>query len=261
MSLSTLGEKGGLYGASAPAWAAGLGPVFSGLGSIASGLGFGSKKKKPPSRQALRKDARLDTIADISARVEAAKRAGLHPLSVLGIQPSGSMTSVTGGDSFDPASIGQGIDRALNAGRNSIDRKIQEQQLEKLKAETDYVKSQTAGSVKAIMDTGAVPSMDSSLSRASGAGQGITDYLKHRKINRVGLEDGIAPKHKVMVDRGGNPIRVLNTEQVGDNEILMLADALTATFPDMARGLIASLYRGSKKKLQKISKKKLYRSY
>ena len=232
---------------------AAAGSFASGLGSLASGLGIGGGGANNKARAAalvdqrdeLRRD-RLDGPSDI---VTGARKAGLHPLAVLGqsgYTPTASTTSSK--KRFNPAEIGQGVDRALKAGQSAVQRKMDDLTLEKMGLENDYLKTQIAGSVKAISNTGSVPSIHTDNNGRHSSG-GLNDYLSRVQSKKLGIEDGLAPKHKIMVGQDGKPVRVLNTDVVGDNEILMAIDAITSTVPDLTKNYIKRHAKNFSRKL------------
>lgn len=137
-----------------------IGSFASGLGSLASGLGFGSKKGKGLGEQLStnlrwKKQEALDLPTHV---VRGAKKAGLSPLTVMGMSPSYGPTITAGGSKgVDLEQFGQGVDRALNAGRNSVQRKLDEAALEHAQLSNDYLRTQIAGAQKAITRSGATP--------------------------------------------------------------------------------------------------------
>lgn len=231
-----------------------IGTFAGGLGSLASGLGIGGGGSGAGAAARTAKSVGEANLQNsyASARnlpkaiVKGAKRAGLHPLAVLGSPVAASQgVSVGGGASsngFDPASIGQGIDRALNAGRSGVQRKLDELALEKAGLENDYLRTQIAGSQRAITNTAAVPSLDSGDNLS-----GITDFLSKLTLNKIGLKDGVEPLMKALVDQDGQTVNVLNADATGDNEILMLQNYLTRTLPDQ----IGNYYRRSAKQAKR----------
>lgn len=228
---------------------ASIGSFMSGAGSFLGGLGIGGKQKRPsyrpymkamglPKGASLVDAQKLQIQGDFDARMAAAQKHGLHPLTALGVSTSqASPTAYLPGSSGpDLNAMGQGIDRMANVGRSGLQRQLDELALEQAKLSNDYLKVQIAGAQKAIASTGATPAMGS----VAGSGDDgyraghLNDTLKSWKSDKVGIEDGLAPKHKVVVNQAGQPTRILNTDVVGDNEIYMLADYLATTLWDDA---------------------------
>ena len=146
--------------------------IASGIGSLASGFGLGSSKgpKAADVFDWQKKWEKKKALDGPSWLVKGAKKAGLSPLAVLGTQPIGSPTVSVGGsdNSFNPAEIGQGVSRALNAGRSAVERKMDDLLLEKAQLENDFLKTQIAGSVRAITNTGGTVPISSSPSTGTG---------------------------------------------------------------------------------------------
>jgi len=226
-----------------PAGLSSIGSFASGLGSIASSFGFGGSSNKA-ERLASSYDTEIQYAKKRASElpvhiVAGAKKAGLHPLSLLGSSAMQSPSFSANYDKQGPdlAAMGQGIDRALNAGRSGMQRKLDELAIEKAGLENDYLRTQIAGSQAAIARTAATPYLDDSSEKGSGyriAGTGsLADVLKSTTINKMGIDDGLAPRHKMIVDRDGQTFPVLNTEVTGDNEVLMLHDYVARTIPEM----------------------------
>lgn len=239
-----------------------IGSVASGLGSLASGLGLGGKGsnwKGMRSGYEMQREysnyAAQDALTNEKRRLRhLQKDIGLHPLSVVGTGNSYSAPSVSVGGSSDNgvnfAEMGQGVDRAVNAGRSAVQRKLDELALEKAQLSNDYLRTQIAGSQKALLanNSGAVPpvlpvSPRGSSQSAGNASGAVGDILKNWRSQQVGIADGIAPRHKYMIGTDGNKTRVLNTDVVGDNEILMAWDALISTMPDEMMNLLKRSYK------------------
>jgi hypothetical protein len=104
----------------------------------------------------LKDSIKLQNNEAIQQRVAAAKATGLHPLSVLGANVNGGATFQTSSKekpNIDFAALSQGIDRAANANRTSIQRKLDTLALEKAQLSNDYLRTQIAGAQKSIANT------------------------------------------------------------------------------------------------------------
>lgn len=138
---------------------AAIGSVLSGASSFLSALGVGgSKKKSGPSWQdqrAMASQARFDEMRD---KMLLAKKYGIHPLTMLGTTVGSGQVSYVDGSyekrGVDLAALGQGIDRAANVGRSSIQRKLDELAVENARLSNDYLKVQIAGAKRAIARSG-----------------------------------------------------------------------------------------------------------
>lgn len=213
-----------------------IGGVASGVGKVLGGLGIGGGEKRPRYKDALNAQMWADRNA-WDVKMQKAKEYGIHPLAALGVSPAASPAGyLPSPDRFDPSEIGQGIQRAANVGRDNIQRELDEAALEHAKLSNDFLKTQIAGSLQAISNSGSVPAVRSGFSREpTDRIATVGDKLKAWKSNQVGIDDGILPKHRLIVDQDGDTVRIINPEAVEDNEILMLLDAFTSTLPDQAK--------------------------
>ena len=194
----------------------------------------------------------------VAGAVKAGKEHGLHATALLGVQPSGGGSFSAGYDTKpDPdfASMGQGIARAANAYRTGVQRKLDDLALEKAQLSNDYLKVQIAGAQKAITNTGSIPSapMDDRITTAASGN--IGDLLKRWKSDRIGIDNGINPLHKIAVNQDGDPIPVLNTDVVGDNEIMMLVDYITTTLKDQSYAKAKTIGKGVWRDLKRYARK------
>lgn len=204
----------------------GLGSVAGGLGSLAGGLGIGRKKEKRWSntqygykvlgkgvtRRLMRKgqitgSASIDALGNqiqFDGLMKSADKHGLHPLSVIGSgQQYNAPASYVGGNDYgvDLQAMGQGVDRAVNAGRDKIQRQLDELALEKAQLSNDYLRTQIAGSQKALLSTSNVPSVG--MVNSSGVPGSTSDRISnvastsvsHKKGN-AGLEAAASPMWK-----------------------------------------------------------------
>lgn len=136
--------------------AAGIGSLLSGASSFLGGLGIGgSKEPKPIGQKHLRQFARQAITDHWDSTMASAKKHGIHPLAALGVNPaSGPMIpQQSGSRGIDLAQMGQGIDRAANAGRSAVQRKLDALALEQAQLSNDYLRVQIAGAQKAISNT------------------------------------------------------------------------------------------------------------
>lgn len=217
-----------------------IGAIASGVGSLASSI-FGNKGPSPEEQinhNLNYERKRLDLVEGLTipTRVAAARKAGLHPLSALGVSPSSGSIGINydqpSGPDFE--ALGQGIDRALSVGKNATEKRLDQLALEKAQLENDYLRTQIAGSQKAILDSASVPAVDStygvsrSRTQRNLTGQ-ISDTIKHAGIDPVSL-----PRHKLVTDLDKKQFKVLNPD-VGDNEFMMALDFIGRTLPDLGR--------------------------
>ena len=170
-----------------------LSDAFKGAGgSIVSGLlGAGASMLNNSANQshadfwarqniALQKEFAQNSI---KWRIEDAKRAGVHPMAALGIQPASFSPVSTSFQSSNPgaylADMGQNIDRAIMAGKDNqaraeaenFNKQFNALQLEKGQLENDLLRIEIA-SKQAVMHTGLPPAAPSvTPRRIENAGQ------------------------------------------------------------------------------------------
>ena len=154
-AVSALGGTGFL---SSLGGLSGLGSFASGIGSLAGAFGGGGQSAGRALSSQVEAQKGLNKYLATNSpswAVQGAKAAGLHPLTVLGQSPSaGPITSTSSNNKPDLAALGQGIDRALNAGRSETQRKLDTLALEKAQLSNDYLRTQIAGAQKAINNSG-----------------------------------------------------------------------------------------------------------
>ena len=171
MPISTMGTA--LTAAIAPASGSGflsslgglsgIGSFASGLGSLGSAFGLGGKKnswKQLRSQYDMQREYTIkgyeDKRKDIASTAE---YLGLHPLSVIGA-PSVSGPAFSVGEKAGPdmRALGQGIDRAINAGRDRTQKELDNLAVEKAKLSNDYLRTQIAGAQQQIAkNSGSAP--------------------------------------------------------------------------------------------------------
>jgi hypothetical protein len=167
-----------------------IGAIAAGVGKLASGFGIGSKKKSLKSQLYAQQEVqRYQDIHRPRDIVDGAKLAGLHPLAVLGLNPVGGSATVSSSDGFDPASIGQGVDRALNVGKDKMQRELDALTLEKAKLENDYLRTQVAGSVQRLKSTAQTPAYNSN-TPVTGVNSQRVEVLRDQEIAKDYLDTG-----------------------------------------------------------------------
>jgi hypothetical protein len=118
-----------------------LGAVAPILGSAVSGL-FG-KSQQDSNAASQREFAQRG----IRWKVADAKAAGIHPLYALGAQTHSFSPSPIMQNDFGITQAGQNLSRSLAAQKTPLQKQLAQLELEKAKAEVDYIKAQTAASV------------------------------------------------------------------------------------------------------------------
>jgi len=203
----------------------GFGQAAGGLASIASAFGLG--QNDGPSFQtqlndnltATRKITRAQNYHALEARIEAAKANGLHPLTAVGGgTTAGSMQAVYKDKGPDLDKLGQGIDRALNAGRNATQRKLDELALEKAGLENDYLRTQIAGSQAAISGTAGTVAI-----RSNSDDTGNVELVPHKQTSKHADDSGRAaglPPAFVRYDVGNGQTIELPYSEEGPSEAL-----------------------------------------
>lgn len=220
----------------------GIGSVLGGVGSVASGLGLGGGEKRPSYRPYLKAmglpkgstlmDAKQAEIAtDWQARMDAAKKHGIHPLHALGVnvQTTSPVAHVGGSSGPDLGAIAYGgseIARGVLAGQSNMER-LQERLLE----------AQIQGQE---IDNVSRASMFARTYGMPGTAAGLPDRfgnVHYGPADRLG-SSGKAPLHVISIDDSGRPMRVYNSQDLGDSEILSAAHAMTYGLTDFIHGRV-----------------------
>ncbi|AXL15112.1 hypothetical protein [Microviridae sp.] len=157
------------------------------------------------------------------------KKAGIHPVYGLGGSSAQFSPSYAAGEGEAPlgekiTNMGQNISRAAEAYSDHreklqnrlIETQVEGQELENMKKASDL----------AVKTTGATPGMPMKNGFYPAE---IAPMLQ------TGISNKIGPIHKVAMDENGNPIRVFNEEDLGDNDTLQFLHALGYTVPDVIR--------------------------
>lgn len=215
-----------------------LGSLATGAGifsNVASGIGnlFGkgdsnaraSRLAVEAEQRSIANQQHLD-LNRLSWLVKGAKRAGIHPLHAIGLPataPASYSASAGGGaDNFSRfAAAGADISRALHAGSSNMER-LQERLLE------TQIQGQEIDNVMRASEVARVNAMPGS----PPAGLMLGEKLQQMPHAGLGLARGVHPLHVTAIDEKGRPIRMFNTQDLGDNEIVQALHALRYTFPD-----------------------------
>lgn len=217
-------------------------PAISAVSSLASGL-IGGGQKTPryfpyykamlgPDVAKTTTGARMNALIaqqEFDGRMESAQKHGIHPLMMLGASTSSpSPVAVSsGGSGRDFSSIAQAgtdLSRAITGGQTKMER-LQERLLETQITGQEIDNVMRASQVRTANQVGNPP-------ESSSLAERLLDY----KTNRTGYGDSVAGIHKIGMDESGNPIRVYNTDELGDNEVAQALHALRYTFPDYIHG-------------------------
>jgi hypothetical protein len=160
---------------------ASIGSFASGLGSIASAFGLG-KDDGPGFMTQLNDQRRAQhklNMGQYNDIIKGSEMLGLHKSAMLGIPTNNGMTaSYNSNNGFDFEALGQGVDRAANAGRTGVQRKLDDLAVEHAQLSNDYLAIQIAGAKKAITGTAAVPSLGRGSNR-------LVDGMNSDKISIV----------------------------------------------------------------------------
>lgn len=193
--------------------------------------GFLGGKKKPLHPQEVIKINRLAQRAEFQEKMDLAKTYGIHPLTMLGVQSSSPIashvqSSGSGGDLGQSiAMAGNDISRAVSAGQSRLE-KLQERLL------TAQIEGQEIDNV----------SRASMVARAHQPGNPPTAPSIGEKLQDVplpvGYSRGFQPLHTVAVDENGDVMRVYNTNELGDNEVLQALHTIGYTLPDWIHGKV-----------------------
>ena len=235
-----------------------IGSFASGLGSLASGFGLGGDdgpgftEQKNMAQDFTASQIRAKMLGSARFATEAGKKYGLHPTVLLGQGGGQSATFQSGGGkSWNPAEIGQGVDRALNAGRSATQRKLDELALEKAGLENDYIRTQIAASQKAISGTAPTVAI-----RGNTDDTGNVEIVPHKVTSKKYEDSALAaglPPGFMRYDLGNNQTIELPYSEEGPSEAL----------ENLPLGLdylkFAELY--GKRNLSKAALRKKWRQY
>jgi len=208
--------------------------ALSSIGSFASSLGIGGGEKRPRYRDALLAQ-KYATTNDFDARIESAKKHGINPLVALGVPATtGPAGHIGSSDSFGErmSAAGQGLGRAAAAIQSKEERESQRiltaQQIERGQLENDLLKSDIA-----LKRGQLAPAIGSYQQNLTGVKAALAD-LK----TPLGYADGALPLHQLTYDEKGNPIRVYNSNELGDSEVMTALHGAIYSVPDGIHGNI-----------------------
>ena len=201
------------------------GPVGSVVGSIAGDLIggiFGGNDG--PGFQAQLNDQRI-AYRDMERQrfgemARAAKVYGYHPLAMLGVNPSSGST-VHNSAQQEASNMGQNIGRAVQSYFSGERQK----QLEDLAIKREYLKNEL------------LEAQITNINRQPGDAPAPVVQTKTSDVT-INRESKASPRHNFMVNADGSVTRVLNTEQIGDNDALMVYDMLIHTLPDELSNMV-----------------------
>lgn len=231
-----------------------LGGLTGGLSSGISGaVGsvFGGGEKRPryePYMKAMvgpgNYDKGVNTLAKVNAfadkaafnaRMELAKQHGIHPLHMMGL-PSTSQAAPSvvssGRDYSSFAMAGSDIARSLMAGQSNMER-LQERLLE---AQIEGQEIDNVSRASQVARTNAMPGSPPS-------GLMLGERLQSIPHSGLGISRGVHPLHTVAIDEDGNPVRLFNSEDLGDNDIAQLLHTMRYTLPDVIEGQVVTPVR------------------
>lgn len=212
--------------------------IMAALPAISAGLNFASSlfgkgdSNARASRLAVEAEERslknqqhLD-MNRLSWLVQGAKRAGIHPLHAIGMPATApaSYSASAGSDSGNLsrfAGAGADLARAIHAGNSNMER-LQERLLE------SQIKGQEIDNVARASEIARVNAMPGS----PPAGLMLGEKLQQMPHAGTGLSRGAHPLSVVAIDEKGRPIRLFNTQDLGDNEVAQGMHALRYTLPD-----------------------------
>ena len=250
MVLPMLASVGSIAGTAGTAASIGstlgsIGSFASGLGSLASGFGLGGDdgpgftEQKNQAQDFTASQIRAKMLGSARFATEAGKKYGLHPTVLLGQGGGQSATFQSGGgNSWNPAEIGQGVDRALNAGRTGVQRKLDELALEKAGLENDYIRTQIAASQKAIATSGATVALPNDVrdSHSNDVIKRVGTKDRPVSVNKFGTARQIEPLLRKLEDPLGKGYYTYGyNEDAGESELLQAMTALGVTLPIMLK--------------------------
>jgi len=179
--------------------------IISGIGNLAGGL-----VDNYFNSQAMDKSYKFQKKVlqnQVQWRVEDAIKAGLHPLAALGMSPASGPSAMVGSSLGSALSdMGQNIGRAAEAYLTPQDKAAARLALlaeERAGLENDLLRSQIAGSHKALLTAGATPGVASALPTLPGdpvfGPPNVDPKMNQRLQDRHGeMADVITAPHSVM---------------------------------------------------------------
>lgn len=201
--------------------------------SIAGSIGglFGKKKRGPSfADMQVMEDQQIRNR--LMSTMLGAKEAGIHPLYALGapvLQNPGVSIGGSEGPERDWASAGQNIGTALHRISTSEERDLARitarQAVERGQLENELLKSQIAQ-----IRSSWTPSINNGRSIIPGQAQGKAAIAG--MSTPYGSVDGLLPLHQMSYDEDGNPVRLFNTNDLGDNELAQALHTIRYTVPD-----------------------------
>lgn len=209
--------------------------ISSAVGGISSL--FGGKSKRGPSLQDYYSYTYQGWQDEIPVKVAAAKKAGVHPLYAIGAPTTGfSPPAMVGSDSGPNmgqrlADFGQDVSRAVGAYASREDREraavnaaldTENRQLQNDLLRSQIRRASSAGTASGVTLDGPV------------VGQSDARYPIQQNMP-MGYGD-TAPLWVKGKDANGDPVRVYNTNGLGDNETLQVLTSPAAVY-DMVRNL------------------------
>lgn len=235
---------------------ASLASAADSIGSIASGIGsvgglFGRKGSSNKAQEAaMERQVRWQRVLNQTAlqdRVMDAEKAGIHPLFAIGasLNPGGvSMPGFTENTSLGDrlGEMGQNIERAVGAREDRRQRALLEKStlldIERKQIENETLRNGAIASRMALQNQAGQPP----------ASQSVYESVS----NKAPLgHQGSGGLHAIAVNEHGQPIRVFNSTELGDNEMLQAMHTLRYSVPDafhnfMNRKIKPSVKRGLK---------------
>lgn len=167
----------------------------AGIGALADAVGLGLDyfASKEAAKKSWKQQKKI-LQNQIQWRVADAVKAGLHPLAALGVNPASGPGPASIGDIGGAmSSMGQNVGRAVEAYMTPADKHAARLALlaeERAGLENDLLRSQIAGSAKALLTQGATPGVASALPNPlppGGLGMSGLVIFRQEMCNRVRL--------------------------------------------------------------------------
>lgn len=207
-----------------------VGPALSVASSVLGGLG-GKSKRGPSIDDQLAANLQAEQNS-FRWRMSAAKEYGISKLAMLGVPAFNAPSFQFGSHDSDMGGAGQFLGRAAGALGTFADRMAQEKitdlQVEGAQLDNEYKRSL----IRNMNQAGQPPAVP--FGGSPIAGQGDSRYPVQAQMP-MGYGD-TAPFWVEGKDAHGQPIRMYNTNGLGDNETIQVVTA-PATIHDMVRNL------------------------
>lgn len=220
-----------------------FGNLLGGLGGLLGSKGGFSAKDGYKMGDVAYRNAKIMAQNLPTYQMQGWKNAGIHPLAGMGMPTVGPSSFSVGGEASAgdiAAGIGNGVSRAVEAWQSKEERQFARissaLSLENMQLQNDRLRAEIA----LASSPGTAPGMavDPFMPGQSVSASGHIPQEFYKALPTPLGTGRAGPAHNIAIDRNGVPMRVLNTDLIGDNDWMQLADLFMSTIPDLAHGYI-----------------------